>query len=230
MFILQKKKLKRKKVLLLVISFISFSCEDKLDYDSEIKTSDRLEAKNINPKIYLDDNQMTVKCPEATLEEKGSVNGREYTVVSEEKLRQMVADGMEVVFVCTSQVKNMSSLFRDNKLFDQDISSWDTSNVTSMRRMFFNSRSFDKDIGQWDTSSVTDMRGMFTYAHSFNQDIGDWDTSNVTLMSSMFEYAKLFNKDLSQWCVTNIKVKAEHFSVSSALIDKYHPVWGTCPQ
>ena len=41
----------------------------------------------------------------------------------------------------------------------------------------------------------------------------------------MFEYAKLFNQDLSQWCVTNIKVKAEHFSVSSALIDKHHPVW-----
>ena len=48
---------------------------------------------------------MTVKCPEATLEEKCSVNGREYTVVSEEKLGQMVADGLEVVFVCTSQVK-----------------------------------------------------------------------------------------------------------------------------
>ena len=120
----------------------------------------------------------------------------------------------------------MSSLFKDNKSFNQDLSSWDTSNVTNMRRMFFNARSFNNDIGHWDTSKVTDMRGMFTYAHSFNQDIGDWDTSNVILMSSMFEYAELFNQDLSRWCVSKIKVKAEHFPVSSALTNKHHPIWG----
>lgn len=208
---------------------MGFSCEDKLDYDSEIEIIDRIEPKNINPKIYLDNNQITVRCPEANLEEKGTVNGRAYTVVSEEKLRQMLANGEAVDYVCTSQVKNMSSLFKDNKSFDQDLSSWDTSNVTNMRRMFFNARSFNKDIGYWDTSKVTDMRGMFTYAHSFNQDIGDWDTSNVILMSSMFEYAELFNQDLSRWCVSKIKVKAEHFSVSSALTNKHHPIWGTCP-
>ena len=209
---------------------MTLSCEDKLFYDFDIKILDRIEINTTNPKIYLDDNQITVRCPEANLEEKGTVNGREYTVVSEEKLRQMLADEMNVVFVCTSHVKNMSSLFRDYKSFDQDISSWDTSNVTSMRRMFLNARSFNKDIGEWETSNVSDMRGMFTYAYSFNQNIGDWDTSNVLLMSSMFEYAKLFNQDLSRWCVSRIKVKAEHFSVSSALIDRHHPAWGTCPQ
>ena len=127
---------------------MTLSCEDKLFYDLDIKILDRIEINTSNPKIYLDDNQITVRCPEANLEEKGTVNGREYTVVSEEKLRQMLADGMDVVFVCTSHIKNMSSLFRDYKSFDQDISSWDTSNVTSMRRMFLNARSFNKDIGK----------------------------------------------------------------------------------
>ena len=224
------KKLKIKKIVLIILFVSAFSCEEKLDYDSEKEIIDRIETKNSNPKIYLDDNQITVKCPEANLHEKGKVNGLDYTVVSEEKLRQMLAKGEAVSCVCTSQVKNMSSLFKDNKLFNQDLSSWDTSNVTNMRRTFFNARSFNKEIGDWDTSKVTDMRGMFTYAYSFDQDIGDWDTSNVTLMSSMFEYAELFNQDLSRWCVTNIKFKAEYFSVSSALSDNHHPIWGTCPK
>ena len=134
------------------------------------------------------------------------VNGRTYTVVSEEKLRQMLANGEAVDYGCNIVSKNMSSLFKDNKSFNQDLSSWD-SNVTEYAKNVFNARSFNNDIGHWDTSKVTDMRGMFTYAHSFNQDIGDWDTSNVILMSSMFEYAELFNQDLSRWCVSKSKLK-----------------------
>jgi surface protein len=130
---------------------MGFSCEGKLDYDSEIEIIDRIKPKNIIPKIYLDDNQITVRCLEANFEEKGTVKRRRYTVVIEEKFRQMLANGEAVYYVCKSQVKKMSSLFKDNKSFDQDLSSWDTSNVTNMRRMFFNARSFNNDIGHWDT-------------------------------------------------------------------------------
>ena len=54
---------------------MGFSCEDKLDYDSEIEIVDRIEPKNINPKIYLDNNQITVRCPEANLRKRERSTG-----------------------------------------------------------------------------------------------------------------------------------------------------------
>ena len=55
----------------------------------------------------------------------------------------------------------------------------DTSNVTDMSGMFKGAKFFDQSIGDWDTSNVTDMHDMFREASSFDQPIGDWNTSNV---------------------------------------------------
>ena len=204
-------------------------CEKKLEYVSETDHSFRLEQINTNPKIYLDKNNLTVKCPDASLGEKGSINGKVYQVVDENELREMVARGEPIQFVCTSKINNMSYLFQEKISFNEDISSWDTSNVKDMRRMFFYALDFNKRIELWDTSKVKDMRGMFTYGSSFNQDIGSWNVSSVISMSSMFEYAESFNQDLSNWCVYKIKFEPEHFSVSSRLTKKNQPIWGTCP-
>ena len=95
----------------------------------------------------------------------------------------------------TSNVTDMSDMFRTAYIFDQDISNWDTSSVTDMSGMFYielclnidctriqTSSLFNQDIGNWDVSSVTDMSSMFTRSIAFNQDIGSWDTSSVTNM------------------------------------------------
>ena len=80
------------------------------------------------------------------------------------------------------KVTNCSSMFKGAKLFNRDISGWDTSNVTNMNQMFSATVAvqptiFNQPIGAWDTSSVIDMRGMFTAADSFDQNLSNWDVS-----------------------------------------------------
>jgi len=100
-----------------------------------------------------------------------------------------------------SNVKDMSGMFICIK-FNQDISQWDVSNVESMSGMFCCSR-FNQDISKWDISNVKDMSGMFCCS-VFNQDISKWDVSKVENMNFMF-YASVFNQDISNWNVSNVE-------------------------
>ncbi|MCF7944904.1 MAG: BspA family leucine-rich repeat surface protein [Spirochaetia bacterium] len=113
------------------------------------------------------------------------------------ELELMIANGDDVTNVNTSEITDMSELFKDNTIFNQDISGWDTSSVTTMRSMFDGAGTFNQDISGWDISSVTDMGSMFQYAGAFNQDISGWDTSSVTYMGSMFKNADAFNQNIN---------------------------------
>ena len=104
----------------------------------------------------------------------------------------------------TSEVTDMSALFKDKTDFNEDISNWDTSKVKNMGAMFNSATSFNQDIGGWNTSKVQNMGGMFHNASAFNQDISDWDTSNVRVMKSMFFKAKYFKQDISKWNVPKV--------------------------
>ena len=70
----------------------------------------------ISPNIYLDNNGITIRCPEANIGEKGLVDGKEYTVVDQVLLRAMVENNEDVTCVCTSRVTNMSSLFVERNI------------------------------------------------------------------------------------------------------------------
>lgn len=128
-----------------------------------------------------------------------------------------------------SNVTDMAGMFYEAKSFNQDISPWNVSSVTNMKEMFYNTPAFNSDISNWDVSSVTTMRGMFMYATSFNQDTSSWNVSNVTDMVFMFTNATSFNQDLSQWCVSKIPSKPSNFDTDSVLTPEQLPVWGTCP-
>ena len=153
----------------------------------------------------------------------------EYLTITEEQLREAVADGTFAIEhegvtytfgnsdynIDTSEIADMSELFMSSD-FNEDVGYWDTSNVTNMSRMFDGAEFFNQDISSWDTSSVTDMELMFSgrvigsslttlgaipliASTSFNQDIGSWDTSRVTDMSGMFAGADAFNQDIGNW-------------------------------
>jgi surface protein len=70
--------------------------------------------------------------------------------------------------------------------------------------MFAINRIFNQDIGSWDVRNISDMRRLFIETDNFNQDISSWDVSNVYRMEEMFEDAISFNQNLSSWNVNNV--------------------------
>ena len=84
-----------------------------------------------------------------------------------------------------SQVTNMSALFKDRGVFDDDISNWDVSNVVDMKEMFYHVGGPLPDLTKWNTSSVRTMENMFNGATSFNETINSWRVSGVLNMNYM---------------------------------------------
>ena len=123
----------------------------------------------------------------------------------------------------------MGAMFFNAKVFNQDISSWNTAAVTYMAQMFDQAAVFNQNIGSWNTAAVTNMKGMFDYARVFNQNIGSWNTGAVTNMEYMFNQATSFNQNLTGWCVSNISSEPSAFAGNtSALTNDNNPIWGTC--
>ncbi|WP_300377863.1 BspA family leucine-rich repeat surface protein [Brachyspira sp.] len=114
----------------------------------------------------------------------------------------------------TSNVKNMSSMFKECKKFNQPLNNWNTSNVTNMSSMFSNCTNFNQPLNNWDTSNVTNMSSMFSNCTNFNQDISNWNVSNVKDMSFMFYLAGNYNQDLNNWDIS--KVKSIEFMFNTA--------------
>ena len=81
---------------------------------------------------------------------------------------------------------------------------WNVSSVQNMSYMFFNASLFNQNISKWLTNSATNMSYMFSGASSFNQNIIRWNTTTVTNMSNMFNNATLFNQNLSHWNISNV--------------------------
>ena len=111
----------------------------------------------------------------------------------------------------TSNVTNMSGLFRVASSFNQPVGNWNTSNITYMNEMFQGAANFNQPIGNWNTSSVTNMSRMFSGA-SFNQPIENWNTSSVTDMSYMFSYAGYFNQPIGNWNTSGVTNMSYMFS------------------
>jgi surface protein len=109
------------------------------------------------------------------------------------------------------------------------INEWDFSNVTDMSSMFNNANLFNQDISGWNVSGVTTMFRMFQTAQIFNQPLSGWNVSNVTVMNQMFQNAISFNQDLSSWCVPLIPSTPTNFDFNATSWVLPKPIWGTCP-
>lgn len=114
------------------------------------------------------------------------------------------------------KVVNMSGMFSNTDLFNQDLSKWDVQNVKDMGGMFSRALSFNSNIGEWNVGNVYIMNDMFAQTASFNQDIGNWDVSNVKGMEAMFNSAISFNQNLSNWDVSNAELMNYMFLSATA--------------
>ena len=89
----------------------------------------------------------------------------------------------------TSQVTNMSSMFRDmSNLTTLNLSNFDTSQVTNMDSMLASVSNLTTiDLSSFDTSKVTDISAMFyDLSNLITLNLSNFDTSRVTNMQDMF--------------------------------------------
>ena len=154
----------------------------------------------------------------------------ELKAIIDQELKQQGPDA-DLNHIDTSEITDMSELFKDLDPRNIQIDQWNTSNVTNMNSMFIYCRKFNCDgLGSWDMSNVRDMSNMFKECKNFNCDLSDWklpkitslyltfykcsnftgtglenwDVSNINDMSYAFTGCKLLNCDLSHWDVSNV--------------------------
>lgn len=196
-------------VLLIIVVFIGCSKEDT-------PSGETVDENGFSNPLYLDSNGVTIKSYEwGEVGDTGEVNGINYTIVSEEQLRDMISNNEDLSKVCTSKIYDFERLFVDYEDYDWfiyevngDISNWDVSNVTDMSGMFQGTL-FNGDISNWDVSKVYQMNCMFCLSQ-FNGDVSNWDVSSVTYMDNMFNSSQ-FNGDISNWDVSSVTNMTQMF-------------------
>jgi|LSQX01.1.fsa_nt_gb surface protein len=109
-----------------------------------------------------------------------------------------------------SLTTNMSYMFENASLFNQDINHWDVSGITNMKGLFNGAEIYNMPLNNWDVSSVTNMSEMFREAYEFNRPLNNWNVSNVTNMHAMFykffsfDTTYSFNQDINNWDVSKV--------------------------
>lgn len=129
-----------------------------------------------------------------------------YKPETKDELIELIEKKVKFIRIDTSLIKDMSGIFENSMLRNfSGIETWDTSNVTNMSSMFRGAKSFNHDISNWNVSKVKNMSNMFCRAEKFNQPLNSWDVSNVTNMEDMFRIAMAFNQPLDNWNVSKVK-------------------------
>ncbi len=125
-------------------------------------------------------------------------------------------NNVDLNYIDTSSVTDMSSLFQNNATFNGDISKWDVSLVEDMEYMFSGATAFNQNLNSWTVSSVTSMDSMFRDATAFNQPLNKWNVSKVTDMYKMFQNATSFNQSLNSWTVSSVEDMEYMFNGATA--------------
>lgn len=127
--------------------------------------------------------------------------------------------GIDLRGVDTSCVTTMKNMFYKCKnLVALDFSELNTSNVTDMSGVFRECSIRHLDISSFDTSSVTDMSGMFNGCDVEHLDVSNFDTSNVVCMNDMFRYCEnLVELDLSSFNTEKVTDMSRMFLCASRL-------------
>lgn len=122
------------------------------------------------------------------------------------------------------RVTDMTSLFEEQRSFNDRIDRWDVHNVTSMKKMFSIAEAFNQPLDAWDVRHVTNMFGMFNFAREFNQSLASWNVSRVTNMEAMFWLTYKFNQPLNTWDVSQVTTMKRMIS-SAQSFDQPLSLW-----
>ena len=119
----------------------------------------------------------------------------------------------------TSNVTDMSYIFRGTKVKILDLSSFDTSKVTKMSWMFGSADATEiKGLDKFNTSKVTDMQYMFYKSKLSQINLDNFDTSNVTSMQGMFSEASTTSYSLSNFNTSNVTNMRDMFEECKASV------------
>lgn len=112
-----------------------------------------------------------------------------------------------LVNVDTSEIANMSNMFRSLGVTSLDLASFDTSSVTTMKEMFMSSGLISINLSSFDTARVTTMHSMFNSCQKLTSlDLTSFDTSSVTSIEYMFfNCTSLISLDLSSFDTSSMR-------------------------
>jgi surface protein len=92
------------------------------------------------------------------------------------------------------ELKNLIEELIEERGNEGDFNDIDTSEIRDMSELFRGMNRFNGDISKWDVSNVTDMDRMFSYCEKFNRDISNWKVSKVVNKLCMFFYCEIEEK------------------------------------
>ena len=123
----------------------------------------------------------------------------------------------------TSDITNMTALFRSGTTTELDVTNWDVSHVTNLNEMFNHCNYLTSvgDLTNWETSACTNMKWLFSYCESLKSvgDLTNWHTSACTDMGYMFNFCEVLPSigDLSNWDVSNVSSMTQMFCYNYVL-------------
>ena len=104
----------------------------------------------------------------------------------------------------TSKVINMKSMFEGSNATSLNLNSFNTTNVVNMISMFQNSKATSLSLTSFNTKYVKDMTNMFSGSAATSINVSNFNTSNVASMGGMFSSTKATTLDLSSFNTSKV--------------------------
>ena len=104
----------------------------------------------------------------------------------------------------TSKVINMRSMFEGSNATSLNLNSFNTTNVVSMISMFQDSKATSLSLTSFNTKNVKDMTNMFSGSAATSINVSSFNTSNVASMDGMFSSTKATTLDLSSFNTSKV--------------------------